>query len=461
MRRESEYRYSKLATILRDQIQSGFIKPGEFLLSENELGKYYGISRTSVRRSLDQLLKEGLIHKRMGQGTIVSPDYVPQENSRKTLHILTTAPCSFTANAMPLLIESFQRRYAHVEVKILSFPGVGFWKSLHTCAELGLNPDLILVTDMQYAEVENWDAYEDLQPALGDSLRTLYPKMLQPFRKDGLLKAVPVTFSSVFLAYNPGLFLKYGVDLPAPGWSREDFVRAAQKLTVDTDGDGIVDQYGFGHSTYPSRWPVMALQHGVAFDRPDRPALASSLNFMHDLLFRYKISTLYQSQGLRINSAAFASQKTAMVLTTAIEIAAWRNERMDFEPRVASLPFGPVGSTLLVSNNFMVPSASSDRDLALVFLEFALDADVQRQIARATQFLSVVRTVNEDIRPLAELDTLNVDKGKIDQNYFLHEIFSDPTVIDDLEEEMEMFWAGQESAAAFADRMIGLLSPFR
>lgn len=92
MRREKEFRYLKLANILREQILSGYIKPGEFLLSENELCKFYGLSRTSVRKSLDELLKEGLIVKKPGQGTMVSPDLEITEKQRRILRILAPSP---------------------------------------------------------------------------------------------------------------------------------------------------------------------------------------------------------------------------------------------------------------------------------------------------------------------------------------------------------------------------------
>lgn len=59
MKRENEFRYMKLANMLREQILSGYIRPGQYLLSENELTRHYGLSRSSVRKALDQLLDEG------------------------------------------------------------------------------------------------------------------------------------------------------------------------------------------------------------------------------------------------------------------------------------------------------------------------------------------------------------------------------------------------------------------
>src|SRR5690606_34307186 len=128
--------------------------------------------------------------------------------------------------------------------------------------------------------------------------------------------------SPVYLAYNPRLFAKFGVTEPHAGWTKDEMLEAAARLTLDQDEDGIVDLYGLSLSSYSSRWPVIALQNGVKFDASsDRGALVRTLNFFHDVLYRKRVATLYQSWRSRINLDAFLREKAAMVLTTSIEIA--------------------------------------------------------------------------------------------------------------------------------------------
>lgn len=64
--------YHQLAQILEDQIKSGKYRPGDALPSEAELSEKYGLSRMTVRRSLSQLAKAGLIRTERGKGTFVS-----------------------------------------------------------------------------------------------------------------------------------------------------------------------------------------------------------------------------------------------------------------------------------------------------------------------------------------------------------------------------------------------------
>jgi DNA-binding GntR family transcriptional regulator len=63
--------YRKLYEILRKHISDGIYKEGDLLPSENELCNIYGITRPTVRLSLDALVNDGYIKKQQGKGSIV------------------------------------------------------------------------------------------------------------------------------------------------------------------------------------------------------------------------------------------------------------------------------------------------------------------------------------------------------------------------------------------------------
>lgn len=461
MKREKNFLYTKLAGILREQIYSGYIKPGQFLMSEFELCQYYELSRTSVRRSLEMLLQEGLIVKRTGQGTMVSPDLIIPESQRKVLRIAVTSPSYFVDNCMPILTEAFQRKYPQVEVKLIHFPTMNFWESIRMLQENGVVPDLLFVTDRQLNDLDHSDGnYFDLQHQLKDALVPVYPRLIEAGCQNGKMIGAPVTFSTVYLAYNPKLFHKHGVPEPKQDWTEEDFLRAAQKLTVDTDGDGIVDQYGMLLSSSFYRWPVFALQNGINFkEQVKRDDVVKTFTFLHDLLYRYRVATLSRSIENGINSKAFMRNKAAMVLTTSVELGNWRSEGMDFEPQVAPMPFGHTQSTLLLANAFLVPAASKDPELAFFFLETALDPHLQEQLSRSTHFLSVHKEVNEKIWNKPFLRSLNLIDDQIKDSFFLHQLISEPNLLKDWEEEMDFFWSGLESAQSFSERFQLFVSP--
>lgn len=63
--------YRKLYEVLRKQIFSGIFEEGSLLPSENELCTSFGIARPTVRHALETLVRDGLIVKRKGKGSIV------------------------------------------------------------------------------------------------------------------------------------------------------------------------------------------------------------------------------------------------------------------------------------------------------------------------------------------------------------------------------------------------------
>lgn len=65
--------YIKLAHRLRQQIEDGAISAGEALPSERDLCKIMGASRVTVRKAIELLIEEGLLSRRQGSGTYVTP----------------------------------------------------------------------------------------------------------------------------------------------------------------------------------------------------------------------------------------------------------------------------------------------------------------------------------------------------------------------------------------------------
>lgn len=65
--------YDKVAGRLREEILSRRIGPGQQLPPERELCTRFDASRITIRRALEILEQELLIHRRQGSGTFVSP----------------------------------------------------------------------------------------------------------------------------------------------------------------------------------------------------------------------------------------------------------------------------------------------------------------------------------------------------------------------------------------------------
>lgn len=63
--------YIKIEKYLRSLINSGEIKPGEKLPSENQISEKFNVTRMTVRSAFNNLVKEGYITRKRGVGSIV------------------------------------------------------------------------------------------------------------------------------------------------------------------------------------------------------------------------------------------------------------------------------------------------------------------------------------------------------------------------------------------------------
>ncbi len=64
--------YIQLRDIIKNLINTGKLTPGEQVPSENELSSTFGISRMTVRQAIQELMREGFVIIRRGEGTFVN-----------------------------------------------------------------------------------------------------------------------------------------------------------------------------------------------------------------------------------------------------------------------------------------------------------------------------------------------------------------------------------------------------
>ncbi|HYQ73563.1 ABC transporter substrate-binding protein [Cellulomonas sp.] len=113
---------------------------------------------------------------------------------------------------------------------------------------------------------------------------------------DGTAYGVPTGFVPLAMFYNQALFDAAGVAVPTT-W--DEWVAAAEALTVDQDGDGTPEQYGLAladHATVGNGvWPSLFYGNGGAIVEDgqavvDSPENAETLEFWHDAITAGKIS---------------------------------------------------------------------------------------------------------------------------------------------------------------------------
>lgn len=66
-------KYYQLASILRQKIEDGEWEPRSPIPSERQLEQLYNVSRTTTRKAIDHLVRQGYLYREHGRGTFVSP----------------------------------------------------------------------------------------------------------------------------------------------------------------------------------------------------------------------------------------------------------------------------------------------------------------------------------------------------------------------------------------------------
>ncbi|TRW97728.1 GntR family transcriptional regulator [Paracoccus sp. M683] len=79
--------YLRLYRHIADAIGGGRLKPGDTILPERELAARSGVSRVTVRRAIDELVRAGYLVQRRGSGTFVS---APVGRMEQALSMLTS-----------------------------------------------------------------------------------------------------------------------------------------------------------------------------------------------------------------------------------------------------------------------------------------------------------------------------------------------------------------------------------
>ena len=88
-RNSMEPLYVQVKNHIITSIENGTLKIGDKLMSENEMLKFYGVGRVTIRNALSELVSEGCLRKEQGLGTFVMA--YPKKAKRLNIDVLLDA----------------------------------------------------------------------------------------------------------------------------------------------------------------------------------------------------------------------------------------------------------------------------------------------------------------------------------------------------------------------------------
>lgn len=312
------------------------------------------------------------------------------------------------------LVAAFHEAHPEIAVTLRHIPSPEAYRTrLATDFAAGAPPDVFLLNYRRYAAYAAAGQLQSLEPYLAASnvvdVAAFYESAIAAFRWQGELLCLPQNVSSLVVYYNADLFRASGVPLPARDWTWDDFVAAARALTQDSDGDGVVDQYGLG--VEPSLYrlaPFIWMNGGPLVDeeaRPTRLALTrppslEALEWFVALRQEHGVAPGRAEEMAQDSESRFIAGTTAMYLNSRRGTPTYRSTT-GFAWDVAALPRGRAGASVLHSDGYCLAIASEHKEATWRLIEFANSVEGQSVLAASGRTVPSLRAVAESAAFLA------------------------------------------------------------
>lgn len=217
------------------------------------------------------------------------------------------------------------------------------------------------------------------------------PVALELGTVDGEIYGLPWSMEAMCLVYNKEMFREAGLDPENPPKNWDELIECAQKLTVDKNGDGTIDQYGYGlvgnltGNTWfrfiPELWSAggEVSNEDMSQGTLDSPEAIEAMTHYTDLLLKYKVAP----EGSVNNGAAevrtlFNNKNVAMYVDGQPAVKNIQKDATDIEVGVALWP-GKNGTLDAGLGGYYIatPKNAANPDDAWTFIEYFLSKEVQ------------------------------------------------------------------------------------
>ena len=326
--------------------------------------------------------------------------------SAETTVTLSVSGDASEVRAFRQLVSAFEQAVPGVDVMLDAAASSGDQVAkLATAFSGGTPPDLFLMNFRRFGQFAARDVLEPLGPRTEASevldLDAFYPQAVDAFRYHGEQLCIPQNISNQVVYYNETLFADAGVAAPRGGWTWDEFLSTAKRMTRDTDDDGKADVYGLGVppeliTLAPFVWQNRAEVVDDATEPTktillDDPAI-EAMTFFIELRRVHHVTPTHAEAESEDLEARFASGRLAMLIESRRATPALRAvPGLDWD--VAPLPAQAQQATMLHSDAYCMTRASDVKDAAFRFVEFAVGPQGAPILARTGRTVPSLRSV--------------------------------------------------------------------
>ena len=297
-------------------------------------------------------------------------------------------------------------------------------------------PDVMLFQDEPFPNFVDSGKFEDITPWLTTPGRRIDPRefwdtSVEVFgRHEGAGEArswrmygVPIWGGCNLILYNRECFRNAGVrveSLPGPAglvrdpqaggwildderWTIDEFVRLCRMLTVDEDGDGRTDQFGFHLPGFiywlPWHWSLGARVLDPSRQRTTLygPESEASLRLWQDLRYTHRVSPTPAELSTMGESAGLFTGRVAMLCSGPWSMPFHNHAGLDYD--VLHVPRGSPGgtrATRVTWDSLVMFKGSRNKQHAWTLIHHLAGPRCQRIVARYQRSVPARRSVRDD-----------------------------------------------------------------
>ena len=324
-------------------------------------------------------------------------------------------PNSRENKAMDSLIKKFEKAHPHVKVVYESgIPKKDYADWLAEQVLKGEQPDLFMVPENDFSMLASAGALKSLDTLLTDDERTaFYPVAYKAGQYQGVSYALPVESNPIMMCVNKDLLEKEGISIPESGWTLADFYEICKKVTKDTNGDGVVDQYGITDYTWQQALVAygghLTDKSGINVDSPEMHQALAFMSKLDMLSQHYKVTSNDFDEGrvafYPMSLAQYRTYKPYPYHVAKYSSFSWTCIPM---PTANSQVMGTQVKTSL----FAMSSNSKQEKLAWEFmLLLSQDKESQQTLFEKSQGTSVLPSVvkSQQAREILQADDFGLD----------------------------------------------------
>ncbi|WP_162462935.1 extracellular solute-binding protein [Paenibacillus psychroresistens] len=382
-------RLEEMIAILRNDILTGKLQPGDFLPSELTLTEQFQLSKNSVRKGLEELLDQEMIEKVPRVGTRVVGSGL---NAKLTLKFGYYPTLILEANLLQL-IDDFQLSFPHIVVQMVPISDSVFSSNPKEALDRDAF-DLITLNNHHYGLCKDNEAIMDMLEPLRPKENT-YPFLFRPFTEANNLYVQPFTFSPIVLCYNKEHFKEAKLLEPDSSWNWHDVQQAALTLTKKRDRIGL-----FFHLQSINRWPLFLLQNKVVFERDaqgklilDNENFRESMKMSLQLFEGMNAGSLYMSENDSDSEMYFSQQKASMIVTSYYSLN--HLLKADFDYDIAPLPYSQEARTQLIIIGLAINKSSKQKEAAQALIDYLVSEETQLHIRKNSLSIPSIKTMAE------------------------------------------------------------------